>query len=503
MKNQQQGSRTDRVRQTPRVFPDPTTVETPFTPPEDPTACYLALAHTALESAARVSSQASAPPSGQAEPTTALGVRKKMTDRAARFAAMGAAALSAKPSAATGNGAGALPAAGHGATLGTELPRMRSFQEINAELQGNREERRRKQQEARREAEATLADHKLPESHRAAYSAGARVVIGPTRHGPDPLAALPDLEKLLDLVALCPKRGRGAKTEGAGKLARLLDELARHILKARRYRLAPSQIVFHSSQELLAAELGVDVATVRRWTRQLEALGYCDSRPHFSDMTRDGETMTAADGLLFAVRLTPGYRAHLTYDDLSHQWRDLDADRKAGRTAWAILEAVRKAKEAERAKAVQDGEKNCAGQLPPDTGGAYLAHLKDWAVTPGTTNPPLLTDPRNIQPDEPQTVQDVVYALPLVLDVHPTKRPALVGLLGSALARNLNDQHSRRWYCRIIWDAYHATIEGRQGLQALAAQLARLDADRHEWAGLRNPAALLVARLRYPPPVQA
>jgi len=76
-------------------------------------------------------------------------------------------------------------------------------------------------------------------------------------------------------------------------------------------------------------------------------------------------------------------------------------------------------------------------------------------------------------------------------------------LLGAALARQLHDQHSRRWYCRLIWDAYAASVEGRAGLQQLAAQLARLDADRREWGGLRNPAALLVARLRYPPAMQA
>ena len=128
--------------------------------------------------------------------------------------------------------------------------------------------------------------------------------------------------------------------------------------------------------------------------------------------------------------------------------------------------------------------------------------LKDWAVIPGTTNLPLEDDPGIFPPAEPRTVRDVVYALPLVLDAHPTKRAALVGMLGAALARQLRDQHSRRWYCRLIWDAYAASVEGRQGLQQLAAQLARLDADRCEWGGLRNPAALLVARLRYPPAVQ-
>ena len=86
--------------------------------------------------------------------------------------------------------------------------------------------------------------------------------------------------------------------------------------------------------------------------------------------------------------------------------------------------------------------------------------------------------------------------LPMLAAAHPSKRPGLVGLIASTLARALDDQHSRRWYCRAIWNAWTAEVEGRAGLQVLAAQLARLDADRREWAGLRRPGALLASRLR-------
>lgn len=52
--------------------------------------------------------------------------------------------------------------------------------------------------------------------------------------------------------------------------------------------------------------------------------------------------------------------------------------------------------------------------------------------------------------NSPRTVQDVVYALPLVLDAHFIERAALVVKLGSAPARQLHDQHSQRWYCCLI-----------------------------------------------------
>ncbi|WP_133161879.1 hypothetical protein [Deinococcus koreensis] len=93
-------------------------------------------------------------------------------------------------------------------------------------------------------------------------------------------------------------------------------------------------------------------------------------------------------------------------------------------------------------------------------------------------------------------MQDVIYLLPTVAEAHVTKRAALVGILGAALARALNDEHSRRWYCRLIWNAWSAEIQGRGGLQVLAAQLARLDVDRQEWGELRQPAALLACRVK-------
>jgi hypothetical protein len=48
----------------------------------------------------------------------------------------------------------------------------------------------------------------------------------------------------------------------------------------------------------------------------------------------------------------------------------------------------------------------------------------------------------------------------------------------------------------VLWQAWRGEIEGKGSLQTLCAVLLRLEADRQEWAGLRNPAALLATRLR-------
>ncbi|UQN10632.1 hypothetical protein [Deinococcus sp. QL22] len=108
---------------------------------------------------------------------------------------------------------------------------------------------------------------------------------------------------------------------------------------------------------------------------------------------------------------------------------------------------------------------------------------------------PCIFDPDQLE-EAIQTVQDVIYLLPTVTESHPTKRAALVGILGAALATTLDDQHSKARYCKTIWRAWAAGVEDRAGLQILAAQLARLDVDRQEWGALRRPAALLAKRLK-------
>ena len=327
------------------------------------------------------------------------------------------------------------------------------------------------------------------------------------------LKPIPLLADLLDLETFRPKRGRGYGTAGAGALAALLDEYARTALAHRLYLYdedgnPPPQIVLHLSAELIAATLKVSENTLRDWTAQLTEAGYLYARAHHTTATLEGEQVTMVDGMLYAVRLAPGHTARLRYEDYKKQYRDLDADRAAGRTAYnAIRNAQRRAeeqREAQNLNAVLDDEKNTEGSQ--DLTGRVQSELREqlrrWAVIPGniTTENPLNADPAVFSPEEVAArlngVQDVVYLLPTLTEAHVSKRAALVGILGAALARALNDQHSRRWYCKTIWAAWTTELEGRGGLQVLAAQLARLDVERKEWGTLRRPAALLNARLR-------
>lgn len=213
----------------------------------------------------------------------------------------------------------------------------------------------------------------------------------------------------------------------------------------------------------------------------------------------DGERLTAIDGMLYAVRLSAGHEARLRWTDYKRKYRDLDADRAAGRTAY---NAIRNARARTDENAVLDGEENIEGSQ--DLTGRVRQELREqlrrWAVIPGNISTSLIADSSIISPEEVaerlNSVQDVVYMLPVLASVRHTKRAALVGIMGAALARALDDQHSRAWYCKLIWEAWQDEVEGRKGLQALAARLDCLEVARREWSALRRPAALFAARER-------
>jgi hypothetical protein len=277
---------------------------------------------------------------------------------------------------------------------------------------------------------------------------------------PTSAARCPDLAAVVNLAEL---------RTGPRRLLESLHSLGVYVVSVRGYACVPNQVTYHLSQELLALSLGCTTRSVQKWQAELERLGYLDTRAHFGG-SRDAARV---DGLLIAVALKPGHRAHLHHDDLAHQWRNLDADRQAGKTAWAALNWLRS-----QSKTALETKTNQV--------------LQNWAVTSSFSKPRYFTDYERAE----TTVLDVVYTLPLLADSPPRERPALVGRLAAALAHGLNDHHSTAWYASLIWQALEAEQNGLAALQPLASLLARLWADCREWPELRRPGALLAARMK-------
>ncbi len=247
-------------------------------------------------------------------------------------------------------------------------------------------------------------------------------------------------------------RAYGLDPEGrdaTARLARLLLDLALDVALRRYGGLARRVTVatLMLPAELLAAHLGVRRETVWRALTKLKGAGLVDARAWRT--TSKGETRAA--GTLFAVRLKPGRRAQLTYDEFKHPWRDLDGDRARGRTAWAWIRAKRR----------------------PGYD-VLLAWALGERVAPGEQPPPL------------PSLYDV-YALPGML---PHEARDLVTALAEHLARLMRDRHSRRFYAGLLWRV------ARQELRpaVLVTQIERALAEAKEgWAS--RPGALLATRL--------
>ncbi|WP_345458077.1 hypothetical protein [Deinococcus aluminii] len=254
----------------------------------------------------------------------------------------------------------------------------------------------------------------------------------------------------------------------------VLHRLALDVARARAYRLLPDVVTLHVPALMVAALTGYTDRHLRNLTRELERAGLLDAGGHAS---RVG-LRSLYDGTIWAVKVKPGGVApRIRPDEWKHDWRPMfAADVEGKRGAARVISELRAAEASEE----EFYRATLRVAVAPD---AAFSPVASSSEMPGAAA-------------EPRTVREVVYRLGELVNAHPSRRPELVGRMASALAYALSDLHSRRWYCRLLWDAWTGHVEGRGTLQALAAALSRLDADRREWEGLRNPGAVLAARLR-------
>lgn len=459
MKNPEQGSPTQMVGQNARIFPVPTTINAPLTPSQAAKAArFLAMLR----------------PEGTPGPLAGAG-------------------LSSSQGEAEGQGKGPVISP----LINGQLPKTdwltRECEELAVIIDNLEAERVAQRIEG--------IPSSLEEAKRRLYAAqSARVhiqTIAATLE-PDKRPSADEVAGAEVLEALKPTRGKGARTEGAVRLWRLLHLLA--VYKAERSGHHPSaaQEALHTANELLAAALRVNPKTIAKWTEKLQQAGKIDAREHKGKHlnTKTGEIQTRNTGMVYAVALQPGHVAHLSYADLHHQYRNLDADRAGGRTAYRYAKKI---------KALYDAEKNMSESNNFREGAAgdaeqtALRVLQAWTVTPGGgqtfLDPRYSFDPDIFRKDEKPSMQTVIYELPLIAEEQDAdRRRVLVHHAATSIAAALDDDHSRSYYAGLIWQAIKG---GWKGLQALAAQLARFEVDRREWGShMRHPAALFAARQR-------
>lgn len=259
-------------------------------------------------------------------------------------------------------------------------------------------------------------------------------------------------------------------SKGARLVFRILHLVAVAAAQDRRYRVIPSSCAFHLPQLLLAAVARYTPRHLRRLLNELESAGVIDGGAHAARVkTGIGTTRHMWDGSIWAVKLRPSTcDAYLAPEDWRHEWRDFQADLESGRTAEKIMSYL----------------KTCEGL-------ARQQHvLKTWAVNPNAKMTSLCLE-RTFQAEQKMSLQDTVYALPLIGELSELKQAGAIGNAASVISHALGDSHSRRFWCGLLWAA---TRNG--SLEAFSAQLLRLLADVQESSELRNPGALFAARLR-------
>jgi hypothetical protein len=284
---------------------------------------------------------------------------------------------------------------------------------------------------------------------------------------------------LEDLLALYRDKGLAA---GPVKLFLLLAYLGRRYLREKygvKASRKASQVAFHLPNDLLAAHIGVDRATVWRWMELLKQAGLADAREHRAWAVINGTPGFYTTGNVWLVRLKPG-RVKWEYADLAHPWRDLEEDRRHGRTAYRVLWPQGKGKGKNRKKPIRPS----------------LELLVRWTLGIREAPPPevLLTrrDPTDIAE---------LFAL---TDLDPQERPDAIQALAERMAHNLGDLHSVKFYMRVLWRVVEGKIPATAVYNAYRAAYAPIRERLHgEGPGqVRRPGALFAAILLQVPGVR-
>jgi hypothetical protein len=277
---------------------------------------------------------------------------------------------------------------------------------------------------------------------------------------------------LEELLALLEGKGLAA---GPVKLFLLLAYLGRRYLRERfgpQASRKASQVAFPLPNDLLAAHIGVDRATVWRWMELLKQAGLADARQHRSWAVINEKPGFYITGNVWLVRLKPG-RVKWEYADLAHPWRDLEEDRRHGRTAYRVLWPQGKGKGKNRKKPIRPS----------------LELLVRWTLGIREAPPPevLLTrrDPTDIAE---------LFAL---TDLDPQERPDAIQALAERMAHNLGDPHSVKFYMRVLWRVVEGKVPATAVYNAYQAAYAPIRQRLHgEGPGqVRRPGALFAAIL--------
>lgn len=310
--------------------------------------------------------------------------------------------------------------------------------------------------------EGSSETSQAPQVHPVSRDAAATPTARP-QHAPTPriLATFADASAFVQGVQL---------SRGAVKVWETLYRLAVDVARFRQYVATPDSVTFHLPAVTLAGAAGYARSHLYRLVDELTRAGLIDGGGHAQNVM--GRSLY--DGCLWAVKTRPEAEPpRIRAEAWRHEWRPGFTADVRGKTG---------ATEEMRQLQAQEAEPELKYQA-----------AKHRAAVPDTVFSPAISSclmPERVGLD---TVSDALCGL---MAVHVRHRARRVGQLASGMCAALGEPERRKYWCRVIWEALRDSVEGRAGLQGLAAQVSRLAADLAEGAPWRNAGAILAARLK-------
>lgn len=195
-------------------------------------------------------------------------------------------------------------------------------------------------------------------------------------------------------------------------------------------------------------------------------------------------TMKAVTGVWACVNLQPQHPTHrpmiLRSELPAAAPRDLQADRKAGRTAWQLR-----------------AEREVGESLPCETGSETYQDLLGWALSNFKQTPSVKSDSPTSDGWAWNEMDEVRRAVEAVRREHPQRRGEAVASAAQLIGRVLNDTNgvSHRSYCRMLWRGLEGELQQRPALAGLLDAIDRTLVYRRESGQdtrpLRAPGAYL------------
>lgn len=272
-----------------------------------------------------------------------------------------------------------------------------------------------------------------------------------------------------------------ALVEGAYTLIEARGQQARHI----------TSYSYFTVLDVLPIATGFSTASCERATGDLRACGLLAT---WSDWTtaefldrETGEKVStrARTGAWVCLELKPDihrraaiFPSELPRDEAGQlkAARDLNADRRTGRTAWQARKEVR---ESSSLQSKKEG----------------IQYLVQWALSGSnqakSVKKDSLTSATLASANSPQ---ELVWSLQAVMSEHPQRRGEVIEEAAHALTRIYRDTGSVEHYCRILWRATDAEFEGIPAFRQLEAAMLRTLVTMQE-VNLHHPGGYLMKQL--------